>query len=261
MNADHVRIGNGEILCEHCEKREPVATTFTKASEIFETLERWNAEHQHCEPNLRKIIGHVKAAAAAADRSPMSDGLGELLIKRDELDAVITMAEQFVEIDEQGQWLCGLMWDAEVSRMDAIRFRGCASCGLKKIPAAELTEHIENCPGHPSQAWKARALAAEEQLAAVSLSLHQATEPGGRVRELEDRIFGIRRYVRELMPMLESRSEFKAAFEALPLPPPACSKCKTKIRKFTDRFWQPCRDCDGSLCEKCCDAAKKESRP
>lgn len=188
---DHVRVGDGEIVCQHCEKREPMAATPTKATEILATLKRFNAEHQHCEPKLRELIERVKSAAAAADRAPHSDGLGELIVKKSELAAVIAMADQFVTIDEQGQWLCGLMWDAEVSRLDAARFTACASCGRKHIPRAELLEHIENCEQHPLALWKARATMA---LAAIG---------------------SIERYVLELAPNLKSRAEFAYAFNLL----------------------------------------------
>jgi hypothetical protein len=39
-------------------------------------------------------------------------------------------------------------------------------------------------------------------------------------------------------------------------PPVACAKCQTPIRKFATGDEKPCRECDGSLCERCCDARR-----
>lgn len=41
------------------------------------------------------------------------------------------------------------------------------------------------------------------------------------------------------------------------VPPIACAKCQAPIRKFAIGNETPCRDCDGLLCEKCCDERKK----
>lgn len=42
-------------------------------------------------------------------------------------------------------------------------------------------------------------------------------------------------------------------------PPIACAACRTPIRKFfrEGEVWFPCRDCDGVLCESCCEKSKK----
>jgi hypothetical protein len=37
-----------------------------------------------------------------------------------------------------------------------------------------------------------------------------------------------------------------------------CDMCSTPIRKFLTGSEIPCRDCDGQLCEKCCDKNKKD---
>lgn len=170
----HVRIGHGELRCELCEKREPLFDTPRSADETIAFMEKFNAEHANCEPNLRKILDRVKAAVAATQAGD------ELLVSGGDLTFVIMMADQFIRIDEQGQWLCGLMWDIGVSHLDAERYRACVGCGLKTIPKAEFAEHMLRCDLHPStqhlRTMQARIESLEAQLAATSLSLHQATE-------------------------------------------------------------------------------------
>jgi hypothetical protein len=54
-------------------------------------------------------------------------------------------------------------------------------------------------------------------------------------------------------------AELRAA--ALARIPIACAKCQKPIRKFATGDEIPCRDCDGLLCERCCDERKKGPQP
>lgn len=45
-------------------------------------------------------------------------------------------------------------------------------------------------------------------------------------------------------------------------PPLVCASCRTPIAKYLQpgATWYPCTDCNGDLCEKCCEEKKKQPK-